>query len=73
MFQTDLLAQCMRFNLLNIIIQRTILKGRATSIIMKLNESNKDVKIQKKHKKKTRTYEDSNSGPFGCKFCTKTT
>ena len=45
---------------------------------MKLNESNKKVKIQnththKKNKTTTRTYVDSNSGPFGCKLCTKTT
>ena len=57
-----------RINLLNIMIQRTILRGRDTSIIMKLNESNKKVK-----KKKKRAYVDSNSGPFGCKLCTKTT
>ena len=38
----------LRINLLNIIIQRTILEGHGTSIIMKLNESNKEVKIQKK-------------------------
>ena len=41
----------LRINLLNIIIQRTLLRGRGTSIIMKLNESNKEVKIQKTHKK----------------------
>ena len=35
-------------NLLNIMIQKTLLRGRGTSIIMKLNESNKEVKIQKK-------------------------
>ena len=34
-------------NLLNILIQRTLLRGRGTSIIMKLNESNKRVKIKK--------------------------
>ena len=38
----------LRINLLNIIIQKTLLRGRGTSIIMKLNESNKEVKIQKK-------------------------
>ena len=37
-------------NLLNIMIQRTLLRGHGTSIIMKLNESNKKVK------KKKRTY-----------------
>ena len=38
-------------NHLNIMIQETLLRGRGTSIIMKLNESNKEVKIQKKRKK----------------------
>ena len=38
----------LRINLLNIVIQKTLLRGRGTSIIMKLNESNKEVKIQKK-------------------------
>ena len=47
----------LRINLLNIMIQRTLLRGRGTSIIMKLNKSNKRVKIQKK----TITYVDSNS------------
>ena len=61
----------LRINLLNIMIQKTLLRGCGTSIIMKLNESNKEVKIKKKIKK--RIYVDSNSGPFGCKFCTKTT
>ena len=31
-------------NLLNIMIQRTLLRGRGTYIIMKFNESNKKVK-----------------------------
>ena len=44
----------LRINLLNIIIQRTILRGRGTPIIMKFNESNKEVKIQK-HKKQELT------------------
>ena len=35
-------------NLLNIMIQKTLLRGRGTSIIMKLNESNKEVKYKKK-------------------------
>ena len=35
-------------DLLNIMIQKTLLRGRGTSIIVKLNESNKEVKIQKK-------------------------
>ena len=39
----------LRINLLNIImIQKILLRGRGTSIIMQLNESNKEVKIQKK-------------------------
>ena len=42
-------------NLLNILIQKTLLRGRGTSIIMKLNESNKEVKIQKKDFTWTRT------------------
>ena len=37
-------------NLLNIMIQKTLLRGRGTSIIMKLNESNKEVKYKKKKK-----------------------
>ena len=40
----------LRINLLNIMIQKTLLRGRGTSIIMKLNESNKEKKIQKKKK-----------------------
>ena len=38
----------LRISLLNIMFQKTLLRGRGTSIIMKLNESNKEVKIQKK-------------------------
>ena len=38
----------LRINPLNIIIQKTLLRGRGTSKIMKLIESNKMVKIQKK-------------------------
>ena len=34
-------------NLLYIMIQRNLLRGRGTSIIMKINESNKKVKIKK--------------------------
>ena len=56
----------LRINHLNIMIQKTLLRGRGTAIIMKLNESNKEVK-------KKRIYVDSNSGPFGCKLCAKTT
>ena len=63
--QTDSLY-ALRINLSNIMIQRTLLRGRGTSIIMKLNESNKKGKDKKI---KTRTYVDSNSGPFGCKLC----
>ena len=37
----------LRINLLNIMIQKTLLRGRGTSIIMELNESNKDVKYKK--------------------------
>ena len=39
----------LRINLWNIMIQKTLLRGRGTSIIMKLNESNKEVKIPKKN------------------------
>ena len=42
----------LRINLLNIMIQKTLLRGHGTSLIMKLNESNKEVKIPKKKKKK---------------------
>ena len=45
----------LRINLLNIMIQKTLLKGRGTSIIMKLNESNKEVKNKKKEFTWTRT------------------
>ena len=38
----------LRINLLDIMIQKTLLRGRDTSIIMKLNESNKEVKMPKK-------------------------
>ena len=38
----------LRINPLNIMIQKTLLRGRGASIIMKLNESNKEVKIKKK-------------------------
>ena len=34
----------LRINLLNIMIQKTLLRGRGTSIIMKLNESNNEIK-----------------------------
>ena len=57
----------LRINLLNIMIQKTLLRGRGTSIIIKFNESNKEVKNKK------RINVDSNSAPFGCKLCTKTT
>ena len=42
------LVYALRINLLNIMIQKTLLRGRGTSIIMKLNESNKEVKYKKK-------------------------
>ena len=45
------LVYALRIKLLNIMIQTTLLRGRGTSIKMKLNESNKEVKIQKKQKK----------------------
>ena len=40
----------LRINLLNIMIQKTLLRGRGTFIIIKLNESNKEVKILKQKK-----------------------
>ena len=40
----------LRINPLNIIIQKTLLRGRGTVIIMQLNESNKEVKYKKKKK-----------------------
>ena len=45
----------LRINLLNIMIQKTLLRGRGTCIIMKLNESNKEVKHTKKKKEFTWT------------------
>ena len=48
MFQTDWLSVCVTHQPFNIMIQKTLLRGRGTSIIMKLNESNKKVKIRKK-------------------------
>ena len=53
----------LRINLLNIMIQKTLLRGRGTSIIMKLRSKNT----------KKRIYVNSNSEPFDCKLCTKTT
>ena len=41
MFSQTGLVYALRINLLNIMIQKTLLRGRGTSIIMKLNESNK--------------------------------
>ena len=41
-------VHALRINLLNIMIQKTLLRGRGTSIIRKLNKSNKEVKIQQK-------------------------
>ena len=43
----------LRINLLNIMIQKTLFRGRGTSIIMKLNESNNEVKIQNEKKEFT--------------------
>ena len=42
----------LRINLLNVMIQRTLLRGRGTSIIMKLNDSNKKVTPPPPKKKK---------------------
>ena len=47
----------LRINLLNIMLKKTLLRGCGTSIIMKLNESNKEVKIQKNIEKKIRGFE----------------
>ena len=58
----------LRIDLLNIMIQKTLFRGRGTYIIMKLNESNKEIRYKKRI-----IYVDSNSGPLGCKLCTKTT
>ena len=44
--QTDS-VYALRINLLNIMIQKTLLRGRGTTIIMKLNESTKEVKNKK--------------------------
>ena len=64
----------LRINLLNIMIQRKLLRDRGTSIIMKFNESNKGKNTkQKKIKKKNITCVDSNLRPFCCKLCTITT
>ena len=57
MFQTDWLSVCVTHQPLNIMIQKTLLRGRGTSIIMKLKESNKEVKIQKKEFTWTRTHD----------------
>ena len=38
----------LRIDLLNIMIQKTLLRGRGTSIIMKLNKSNKEVRYKKR-------------------------
>ena len=45
----------LRINLLNIMIPKTLLRGCGTSIIMKLNESNKEVKIHTQKKEFTWT------------------
>ena len=49
------LVYSLRINLLNIILQKTLLRGRGTSIIMKLNESKKSGKNAKKQKEFTWT------------------
>ena len=41
-------VNALRINLLNIMVQKTLLRGRGTSITMKLNESNKEVNIPQK-------------------------
>ena len=38
----------LRINLLNIMVQKTLLRGRGTSIIMKQNEPNQEVNVPKK-------------------------
>ena len=48
--QTDS-VYVLRINLLNIMIQRTLLRGQGTSIIMKLNESNKGKNTKQKKNK----------------------
>ena len=45
----------LRINLLNIMTQETLLRSRGTSIILKLNESNKEVKYKKNEFTWTRT------------------
>ena len=57
----------LRINLLNIMIQRTLLIGRGASLINEIKRIEKKNKTQNKTKK-TRTYVDSNSRPFGCKL-----
>ena len=39
----------LRINLLNMMVHKTLLRGRGTSKIMKLNESNKEVQIPPPH------------------------
>ena len=55
MYQRDWLSVCVTHQPLNIMIQKTLLRGRGTSIIMKLNESNKEVNTKKKEFTWTRT------------------
>ena len=54
MFQTDWLSVCVTHQPFeyNMMIQSTLLRGRVTSIIMKLNKSNKEVKYKKTKTKK---------------------
>ena len=55
MFQTDWLSVCVTHQPFEYNDPKDIIRGRGTSIIMKLNESNKEVKIQKKECTWTRT------------------
>ena len=57
-------------NLLNIFIQRTLLRGRGTSIIMVLNELNKEVKIQTKEKNKKKKKKKKNKNLRGLELRT---
>ena len=63
---SSLYALCI--DLLNIMIQRTLLRGRGTCIKNEVKRIDKG-----KNKTKTGTIVDSNLRPFGCKLCTITT
>ena len=71
MFQTDWLSVCVTHQPFDYNDPKDITQTPWYIYNNEFNESNKEVKIQKKEKK--RIYVDSNSGPFGCKLCTKTT